>query len=362
MAEQERGTISIGFVHEALVGVRERGHDAVALLRQAGISPALLDSEQARVSPERYGALWLLIARALDDEFFGLDSRPMKSGSFTLLCYSVLHSDTLDTALRRALRFLRLVLDDLSGTLSIEDGIAQIRLQERKGPQRMFAYATFMVMLHGLACWLIGRRIPILKAEFRCSEPPGLTEYRVLLCADAWFDRPETRIAIDASYLELPVIQSERSVKAFLRGAPANFLVKYRNSASLTARIRRRLRQCSPADWPDFESLAKQLQMTASTLRRRLDGEGQRYQSIKDELRRDLAIIYLSRPDGSLLEVAHALGFAEPSAFHRAFKKWTGTNPGDYRPGGRRAAKQLGAIGNQSDAARPASSRSRPIP
>lgn len=338
MAEQERGTIAIGFVHEALVVVRQRGLDTAALLRQAGISPALLESEQARVSPERYGALWLLIARTLDDEFFGLDSRPMKCGSFTLLCHSVLHSDTLTTALRRALRFLRLVLDDLSGTLSIENGIAQIRLDERNGPHRMFAYATYLVMLHGLACWLIGRRIPILGAEFRCDEPPGLAEYRVLFCADARFDRPETRIAIDAACLDLPVIQSERSIKAFLRGAPANFLVKYHNSAGLTARIRRRLRQSAPADWPDFETLARQLQMTASTLRRRLDEEGQPYRSIKDDLRRDLAITYLGQPGGTLVDVAHALGFAEPSAFHRAFKKWTGTNPGEYRQGSQRAA------------------------
>jgi AraC-like DNA-binding protein len=77
--------------------------------------------------------------------------------------------------------------------------------------------------------------------------------------------------------------------------------------------------------------LAKQLHTTASTLRRRLDEEGQPYQSIKDELRRDLAINYLSRSRDSVMDVAIALGFADPSAFHRAFKKWTGANPGEYR-------------------------------
>jgi AraC-like DNA-binding protein len=66
-------------------------------------------------------------------------------------------------------------------------------------------------------------------------------------------------------------------------------------------------------------------------VRRRLDDEGQLYQSIKDDLRRDLAITYLSRSRRSVLEVALTLGFAEPSAFHRAFKKWTGANPGEYR-------------------------------
>jgi hypothetical protein len=75
----EKGTISIHLVHEALVGVRQRGIDVELLLAQAGISPVLLDSAQARVSPANYGMLWNLIAQALDDEFFDMDSHPMKS-------------------------------------------------------------------------------------------------------------------------------------------------------------------------------------------------------------------------------------------------------------------------------------------
>ena len=56
------------------------------------------------MSSAHYGLLWHGIAQALDDEFFGMDSRPMKAGSFTLLCYSVLQCETLERALRRALR------------------------------------------------------------------------------------------------------------------------------------------------------------------------------------------------------------------------------------------------------------------
>ena len=103
---------------------------------------------------------------------------------------------------------------------------------------------------------------PDSSAGFLCDEPAYSAECRVLFCADARFNQPVTRITFDASYLDLPVIQTERSMKEFLRGAPANFLVKYRNSDSLTAKIRRRLRQVPPADWPDFETLAKQLHTT----------------------------------------------------------------------------------------------------
>ncbi|AMP09100.1 bacterial regulatory helix-turn-helix s, AraC family protein [Collimonas arenae] len=77
--------------------------------------------------------------------------------------------------------------------------------------------------------------------------------------------------------------------------------------------------------------MSRELQTPASTLRRKLSQEGQSYQAIKDNLRRDLAINYLSGSSRSIEDIAISLGFADPSAFHRAFKKWTGNSPGEHR-------------------------------
>lgn len=335
----EKGTISIAFVHEALVCLRENGIDERAMLLRAGISPELLAAPQARVSSSHYGVLWHCIAQTLDDEFFGLDSHRMKAGSFTLLCHSLIHSDTLERALRRALRFFRLVLDDFAGELEIEDGIARIRLKDRSNPlsgeaaqpKRAFAYGTYLLILHGLACWLVGRRIPLLCADFRCVEPSYSSEWRILFSQKLNFSQPDSGIAFSAEYLAMGNIQNERTMKEFLRCAPANFLVKYKNSASFSARIRRRLRQLPPAAWPDFITLAKQLHLSQATLRRRMDDEGESYRNILDDLRRDLAIGLLSDSGKSIAEITDMLGFSETSAFHRAFKKWTGTRPGEYR-------------------------------
>ena len=84
---------------------------------------------------------------------------------------------------------------------------------------------------------------------------------------------------------------------------------------------------------PDFDTLAAELNMTAVTLRRRLREEGASYQEIKDQLRRDLAISYLSHSRRSVVDIALELGFSERSAFHRAFRKWTGASPGEFRRG-----------------------------
>src|ERR1700722_5190701 len=113
----EPGTISICFVAAALQSIRARDLNADELLADVGLSSSLLQMPQARVSAKHYGALWRTIALALDDEFFGQDSRRMKAGSFAMLCHSVLGCKTPAQALDRSLRFYALILDDISGGL-----------------------------------------------------------------------------------------------------------------------------------------------------------------------------------------------------------------------------------------------------
>jgi AraC-like DNA-binding protein len=331
----EPGTVAICFVAAALEAVRARHLDADEMLLEVGLSPALLQIPQARVSAEHYGKLWRRVALALDDEFFGQDSRRMKAGSFAMLCHSVLSCKTLRHALERSLRFYGLILDDFSVSLVREAGEARILLRERNTgkPHRTFGHEVLLMLLHGVACWLVGRRIPILRAEFSYPEPEHSGEYRLMYCTGLSFNMPFTVIAFNASYLDLPIVQDEATVKDFLRTAPENIVTKYKNGGSVSARLRRRLRELLPGEVPDFERLAAELNMTGATMRRRLHEEGASYQGIKDQLRRDLAIGYLSHSDRSVMDIALELGFSERSAFHRAFQKWTGASPGEFRRG-----------------------------
>jgi AraC-like DNA-binding protein len=328
----EPGTIAISFVAAALQSVHGRNLNADELLANVGLSSSLLQVPQARVSAKHYGALWRAIAAALDDEFFGQDSRRMKVGTFAMLCHSVLSCKTLGHALDRSLRFYALILDDISGSAERDAKEARIVLRDAPGVSpRVFAHELLLMLLYGVSCWLVGRRIPILRTEFSYAEPAHSAEYRLMYCADLHFNRAHTLLAFEASYLDLPVVQNERSAKEFLRTAPESILLKYKNGSSLSARVRRRLRQFLPGTVPDFERLADEMSITPATMRRRLHEEGESYQSIKDQLRRDLAISYLSHSKRSVMDIALELGFSERSAFHRAFRKWTGASPGEFR-------------------------------
>ena len=328
----EKGTISILFVEAVLGGLRDKGFDADELLEQIGLSPSLLALPHARVSSDAYTMLLRLIAQVLDDEFFGQDARRMKVGSFAMMCHAVVHCRTLDRALKRVLRFFDLMLDDLRGTLSCDNGMVVLTLKEDpERPAGIFAHETLLMFVHRLACWLVNRRIPIQWASFRYGQPPQAAEYPLMFTSDLRFGQANTAIAFEYKYLTLPVVRTTQSLKEFLTVAPENLLVQYKDSNSLAAQIQRRLRDLPPAEWPGFDEIADDMRTSASTLRRRMEAEGQSYQAIKDHLRRDMAINLLSDSAMSVMDIAAELGFAETSAFHRAFKNWTGANPGEYR-------------------------------
>ncbi|MXN79799.1 helix-turn-helix domain-containing protein [Burkholderia sp. 4701] len=326
----ERQMISPGFVEDALASLRVQGVDVAPLLRAAGLP----DAVDAPVTVQQYGRLWLAMAETLDDEFFGLAARPMRVGSFALLGHAVLHTRTLEQALRRSLRFLRVVLDHPHGMLQASGGEARIVLADVGAPRPAFAYRTFWLVLLGLACWLIGRRIPLRRIDFSCPSPEHRADYSQFFGAPVHFDQPDCRLTFDAAYLRLPTIRSEQALQAFLRSAPANILVRYRHDTGWVAKIRAHLKTVAAADWPNFDALAAQLDMPPATLRRRLRSEGQSFAAIKDELRSVMAQALLRDGGRSVADIASELGFSEPSAFHRAFRKWTGHSPGAFRRDG----------------------------
>ncbi len=339
----EKGTIAAAFVRQALGALTRKGLDPLPSLAHAGIRQETAMAESARVSPESFGALWLHIAQTLDDELFGLDTRPMKVGSFATLCHLMLHTQNLREALIRGARLINLLIDDTRVELQFGETCAAIRLIDvgcLPEEQRVFAHETLFVMLHGLMCWLVRRRIVIAAADLAYSRPSWSREYRHIIGDQVRFDQPITEFRFSAMDLIVPVVQSERSVREFLRDAPRSFIVKYRNPRAVSVRVRKLLRETPTEDWPSFEALARGLGLHPTTLRRRLEEEGSSYRLEKHARRRDLALQYLANPSLSVLAVAQALGFAEASAFHRAFQQWTGLSPGRYRRGLSRNASE----------------------
>ncbi|KQU89012.1 AraC family transcriptional regulator [Variovorax sp. Root318D1] len=326
-----KGTVSIELVHEAIHAAALRNMDLSRVLEAAKLDRDLLNAPRARVSAEAYSRMWVALADLMDDEFFGLDSHGLRRGSYALMTRAAVSSDNLEHAIRRILRFLHATLDDFQGELVRSADEARVILHDGGVLRRLFGYGTWFILVHGLACWLVHRRIPLREMQFRCPPPADDSHYRTRFCENVKFSGKTTHITFASDLLDLKIAESAETVDNFLRAAPANLLVKYRNDASTNAQVRHRLRSQRPDAWPDLEQLAQELSVSGTTLQRRLQQEGLSYQRVKDDLRRDIAIDLLSSASLTVADVAERTGFQETSAFHRAFKKWTGVSPGAYR-------------------------------
>jgi AraC-like DNA-binding protein len=322
-------TVAGAFVAGAVMRLSPSARARV--LAACGVTPRVLTQPGARVDADAFGALWLAVARELDDEFFGLDSRRMKVGSFALLCRALLSHRTVGGALGEAQRGFALFLDDVRVDLRSEGGLARLELHNRiSAPAaRRFADEALLVMLHGLLCWLAGRRVTIRAVHLAWPRPPHAAEYRRMFSPTLRFDAALTALEFDAALLHAQQAATATTLREFLRDAPQSVFLKRVGGSHWAQRLRTRLRR--GGDWPTVDAVAAQWGVSVATLRRKLVNEGTGWQQVVDELRRDMAVRMLADGRRSIEQVALSLGYGDARSLHRAFRKWTGAAPGTYR-------------------------------
>lgn len=329
--EYSKGTISIALVHEALAAARTQGIDTDALLTLVGIPIELMNSNRTRVSVSVYAQLWITLADHMNDEFFGMDQHPMRRGSYQLISRLVMHSETVGKALKQVLQFFNAIFDDIYSELIIENGQAFLQLKDRDAIKPMFSYATYIMLVHTLICWLADQRILIQQMHLRCPPPQDDQDYRVRFCEKINYQASCNQVQFDAAFLDIKIKQDQQSWYQFMLNTPQNLLTRFKNPDALSHRIRKHLMQVHPSQWLELHELSQRLNMSEATIQRRLKHEGLSYQQLKNDIRRDTAIEFLTKTEKSIQDISDELNFHDPSAFHRAFKKWTGVSPGAYR-------------------------------
>jgi AraC-like DNA-binding protein len=332
-----RASVAAGFVTGMLSALEARGVDRKALLAQAAIDPAALQAPGARVPIDNYVALYNVVVQALDDEAFGLFGTPARSGMLEFLGRSVLSSRTLGEVLQRAARFLHLVVPDLrialrAGPGSVELCIAeQRRLQARADdPRRVFAFEWMLRLVHGLACWMVNRDVALQRVVFPYSRPPHAADYDLIYTPRSVFDGTQLVATLDTNLLELPVRRDDRALEQFLEGGPGKIAALYRRDRQMVHRVRALVARAFP-DPVALAAVARELNLSTRTLHRRLQAEHSSLRAIKDALRRDQALAQLGKTAKPIARISAELGYADPSAFFRAFTSWTGLSPSAYR-------------------------------
>lgn len=343
-------TISSHFLHAMLRPIRAQRDGVVVtrVLKEAGIPLELLDQPGARITREQFVLLYKRIAFELDDEMLGLWSRPIRGGTLKYLCLSLLDAPTILIALNRFLRFWNLILDDYRLQMSRQDGFVRVSLVPRQPTVTVtvLGHELMMKLIHGIVSWLLGREIPIGRVEFAFSRPSHAADYLFLYPGELRYDARESCVWLAEAYCQMAFTREKHQLWAFLKRAPEDWAFTMFNRGSLGARTREYL-EARIDRTVELKEVAQAFHMSARTLTRKFTAEGVSFQSVKEALRRDIAVQRISKSTTPIAVIARDLGYMNAAVFCRAFKQWTGSTPTAYRRGEDRhtASKEENLIG-----------------
>lgn len=324
------------FVRLFLQGADRSDRHVASILARAGIDAGRLDDPALRLSEQQFTRFLIGLSRRSRDEFWGLASRPVPLGTFHTLCRLIVNCATLGEALTIGGRFYRLVIDDFAVKTRTQAGTTTVWLATRPGGPATARCSSMqgaaLFMLYQLMCWLVDRRLPLAAVDMAFTRRPHSAEpLRAYETSVVRFDQPHTALQLETHLLSLPILGDERRLSRFLSQVPRALLLRYHDDNRVKDKVRALLRRGIAANL-SLENVADRLHMTAATLHRRLMEEGcASFTELRDEVRRQAAVELLKQRHLTLEKIASRLGFAEHSTFHRAFKRWTGIAPGEYR-------------------------------
>jgi AraC-like DNA-binding protein len=318
----------------AYARAREAGVALAPLLAKARITAAQLEDPRAAVPAANQIRLLSLAADALGDDLFGFHvARDAELRQVGLLYFVMSTSTTVFEALRRGVRYWSLANEGIeprcNAGRTLDVSLHYLASSPRHDRHHTECFATIMVKV---LRELTGTSISPVRVRFTHSRPacpPELARYFAgaiefgARADDLRFDRRagETRITTADPYLNRLLVGY--SEQALLHRGPVR--------AAFRSRVENALVPLLPHAEARASEVAARMGVSERTLSRRLAEEDVTFTAVLDALRLDLARRYLADAGTSISRVAWLLGYREPAAFSKAFRRWTGTTPRDAR-------------------------------
>lgn len=324
---------SVVVVRALAAAVASSGVDAADYLGRLGLGPEGLADVETRVPFPVIVRAWELAAEVTADPNLGLhlvDRVP--KGSFDLLEYVTRSCVTYGDALRHLARYYRLIEDAAEITVEVDGEVARVLHR----PVHPSAVIPRQGVEATVAIWVRrGRQLSgsfaLHEAFFRHPEPRDTSEHRRIFRAPVRFGDPVSGIAFDRKWLDAPQPAADEGLRRVLDRQAEAMLARLPGAEHLRARAERAMVQLLPGTQIDLAALARSLGQSPRSLQRGLATEGLSFQALLALVRRDLASSYLADGGVPIAQISFLLGFSEPSAFQRAFRRWTGTTPLAYR-------------------------------
>ncbi len=325
-------SLSLAYVSKILAGVTRQGVSLEDLLVARALDPDLLSQPRARLGQRVFAELLQEAMQRTGDEFLGLGhSTRSRPGTFAMMAHAVIHCRNLGKAIERSAAFYAMF--DWPGGMRLQrqDELAIFQIEMPVTAHRDVMIEAVMFLALRFWSWLLGQEVKARALDFDFVAPQEAGEFAVLFDCPLHFAAARNAIALDAALLDRPLLQTPQTLSHFLRNSLSTLIEGAGPPPDIVQQLRALLRHAEVNRLPEFAEVSRGLGLSESTLRRLLREAGSSFQQVRDDWRKHTAIFYLRRPDLGLQEISTLMGFSEVSAFHRAFRRWTGMPPGAFR-------------------------------
>lgn len=330
--------VSVGFLRDVIYFAASRGVSPDAVCQSAGISSDLLTKPDEKVVGEISQKVWQTAEELLGDADIGLHlGEQIHPSTLGLVGFVMLSCATLGEALEKLIRYTNLLTDGVQGKLVKKGLLAEIEIEiirdrrnylletPRQPIETSFSAIATIVRI------LAGKPFPIREMLFGHPRPAEISEHNRIFSAPVLFSQTSNKMIFAADALEYPILLANPDLLSSFEAQAEESLNRLKNQETRSMQVHQKIIKRLTAELPNITEVARELGLSERSLQRELAAENTSFRELLDEARRELAIKHLQNEKVSVAEISFLLGFSEPSAFHRFFKRQTGKTPNAFR-------------------------------
>jgi AraC-like DNA-binding protein len=326
-------TVSVTLLSQMFRYLASLQVNTLGFLRSIGVDPQTLQSPDARIPAEAYLYIQDQAAEYTNDPYFGLHMGEFaEAGSWSILGYLMMNSQTVGEAIEKTDRYSRIVGDLIQTHRREQDRKIEFVFSASPLAPKMSRHcfeAAISSGVHMLGV-LAGVNLVPIEVCFDSPAPATTDEYERIFRCPVYFGQTENSLTIDASILKTPILLPNSELLQYFENYANEYLAKIDQKNEFTRQVTQLILSYLDQENLTIDSIAAEMNMSVRTLQNRLSKEGVVFSELLREARVKLAQKYL-REGHSVDVITYLLGFSEPSVFRKAFKKWSGVTPGEYR-------------------------------
>ena len=245
----------------------------------------------------------------------------------------LLNSPTFGEALNNLCRYYHLLSDAITPVLSVESDSVMVGLDfpPYEIPYYRHAAEAHLSYYHHLFTRLTDDKFKLDRVDFIHPSPLNTAPHQDLFGAPVYFSQRYNRLIFNQKILNSPVFISNPELLKALKKHANEILGRIYTSNTFASRVEKSIIELLPTGKSDIDTIATKLAMSKRNLQYKLKHEGTTYKTLLDKMKKNQAAYFLEKTDISIVDVAFLLGYTEQSTFNRAFKKWTGRTPREFR-------------------------------